>query len=92
MYSNYLVALFITALVLLLINKLFRSFNIVDKPDGSRKIHKGNISLAQTIIKASLDPNIDTKVLNALILSRNDFDKKTLADSLHQEILKVYEN
>tara|TARA_B100000579_G_C22828818_1_gene854747 strand:+ start:655 stop:1872 length:1218 start_codon:yes stop_codon:yes gene_type:complete len=50
------------------------------------------ISLAQTIIKASLDPKIDTKALNALNLSRNDFDRKTLADSLHQEILKVYEN
>ena len=50
------------------------------------------ISLAQTIIKASLDPNIDAKALNALKLSRDDFDRKKLADNLHQAILKVYEN
>ena len=50
------------------------------------------ISLAQTIIKASLDPNIDDKALNALKLSRNDFDRKKLADTLHQAILNVYEN
>ena len=50
------------------------------------------ISLAQTIIKASQDPKIDDKGLNALKLSRNDFDRKKLADTLHQAILNVYEN
>ncbi len=50
MYSHYIVALITTVLVLLLTNTLFRKLNIVDEPDGSRKLHKGNISLGGGLV------------------------------------------
>ncbi len=50
MYTPYLVTIIVTTLVLFIVNFLFRRLNIVDKPDGTRKLHKGNIALGGGLV------------------------------------------
>ena len=68
-------------------------WNLISKHNmGYTAEANSGISFAHTIIKASQDTSIDDKASNALNLSRNDFERKKLADTLHQAILNVYEN
>ena len=41
----YFIAVFVTVVCILLTITVFRNFGILDRPDGVRKIHKGEISL-----------------------------------------------
>ena len=45
MTNPYIFSILLTVFILLVTNFVFRHLNFVDKPDGERKIHKGDISL-----------------------------------------------
>ncbi len=46
MLKSYLLVFFISVVSFFFISKLFKSIGIIDKPDGVRKIHKGDIPLS----------------------------------------------
>lgn len=50
MYTHYIVSFFLTLFLSFSINYIFRQLKYVDKPDGERKKHKGDIALGGGLV------------------------------------------